>query len=374
MSQTAEDSADLDLFLDEARRFVHNRLQPAVSRHETLISPPLLADITREAANLGLLPMPGQEAGYGLWEQPEQAANTVFSLAFLKLTASINAGVAFSWHRYALAVAVARHASLSISSEPLAISLQPGGHYGLARGALARWIASQPGDDDRHLLADWLDWRNHRCLLLAPETWTQVILPVWENDTVNWQLCTRDQLICKAAAPQHGLNELALFPINVGAKDSLTVPSPANEYPAILAADALALASIASGINQHGSALAQDYASIRRQGGTIIRQHPAVQQMLSDIAQAQWQTDTLLQSQTDPVTQLHLAQALMIRQQAHIHLTHSANQVMQVHGGIGYMQDCGPEKLLRDQNTLRMIAGGIRDIPLFINAWQETLL
>src|SRR5690554_7425326 len=38
-------------------------------------------------------------------------------------------------------------------------------------------------------------------------------------------------------------------------------------------------------------------------------------------------------------------------------ISHSANQVMQVHGGIGYMQDCGPEKLLRDQNTLRMIAG-----------------
>ncbi|MCA0914314.1 MULTISPECIES: hypothetical protein [Marinobacter] len=29
MSQAAEDRADLELFLDEARRFVHNRLQLA---------------------------------------------------------------------------------------------------------------------------------------------------------------------------------------------------------------------------------------------------------------------------------------------------------------------------------------------------------
>src|SRR5690554_6323930 len=118
MSQAAEDRADLELFLDEARRFVHNRLQPAVSRHETLISPPLLADITREAANLGLLPLPGQEAGYGLWEQPEQATNTVFSLAFLKLTASINAGVAFSWHRYALAVASYNETGIALVTVP----------------------------------------------------------------------------------------------------------------------------------------------------------------------------------------------------------------------------------------------------------------
>lgn len=374
MSQIAEDSADLELFLEEARRFIHHRLQPVVSRHETVISPQLLSDITREAASLGLLPVPGQEAGYGLWERPEQAANTAFSLNFLQMTASINAGVAFGWHRYALAVAIARQANMGITSEPLAVTLQPGGHYGLARGALARWITNHPCDDDRPLLADWLDWQNHRCSLLAPEAWAQVILPVWEDDTLNWQLFTREQLICGVAAPQHGLSELALFPISVGEKERLTSPWPANHYSAILAADALALASIASGINQHGSVLARNYARIRRQGGTIIRQHPAVQQMLSDITHAQWQTDTLLQSQTAPVTHLQLDQALMIRQQAHTHLCHSANQVMQVHGGIGYMQDCGPEKLLRDQNTLRTIAGGIRDISLFIDAWQEALL
>src|SRR5690606_41392657 len=110
------------------------------------------------------------------------------------------------------------------------------------------------------------------------------------------------------------VNELGLFSIGAGAQTSPATTFPANKYAAIIAADALALASLASGINQPGSVLAQAYASIRRQGGTIIRQHPAVQQMLSDITQAQWQTDTLLQSQSTPVTHLQLAQALMIRQ------------------------------------------------------------
>ncbi|WP_372964453.1 acyl-CoA dehydrogenase family protein [Marinobacter sp.] len=374
MNQAAEDNADLGLFLSEARRFIHNRLEPAVSRYETVIAQSLLRDITDEAIRLGLLPHPGDETGYGLWELPSQAGNTAFSLGFLKLTAQANAGIAVIWHRYALAVAIARQAKLNISHVPLDLTLHPTGHYGLARGALARWIASHPNEDDLSLLADWLDHQHQACSLLAPGSWTQVIWPVWAEGTLQWQLCSRAELNCQPTSPQHGLNELALFKTTHHEASISANTFPADNFACILAADALALANIASGINQQGSILAQEYASIRRQGSAIIRQHPAVQHMLSDIAQAQWQADTLLQSQIAPVNQLQLAEALMTRQHIHTLLCHSANQVMQVHGGIGYMQDCGPEKLLRDQNTLRMIAGGTRDIPLFINAWQEILL
>ncbi|MBK9236843.1 MAG: hypothetical protein IPO19_12810 [Rhodoferax sp.] len=50
-------------------------------------------------------------------------------------------------------------------------------------------------------------------------------------------------------------------------------------------------------------------------------------------------------------------------------LCHAANQVMQVHGGIGYMRDAGPEKLLRDQNMLKLMSGGTREIHTFLAGW-----
>jgi len=371
MSQSDEETADLDMFLDEARRFLEDRLKPLTSRHEVLITADQIRAITRGATELGLLPEPAQEPGFGLWERPDDATNSRFSLGMLELTAGINGGVAFIWHRYALAVAVARQTGLEISREPLSATLHPTGHYGLARGALTRWFARQIDDDDRTLLADWLTRRNHPVSLLAPHSWQQVIWPVWQSDAICWQRADRVELDVHPSAPQHGLNELAMFRAQQSDDGNNGPTADAVNYASALAADALGLVAIALGINEHGMTLAQDYARIRRQGGAVIGEHPAVQQMLADIRQAHCHTRILLETGALPVSRLQPAAALMLREHAHGRLCHAANQVMQLHGGIGYMQDCGPEKLLRDQNTLRAVGGGIRDIPLFIHAHQE---
>jgi alkylation response protein AidB-like acyl-CoA dehydrogenase len=47
--------------------------------------------------------------------------------------------------------------------------------------------------------------------------------------------------------------------------------------------------------------------------------------------------------------------------------------VLQVHGGSGYMRDTGAEKIVRDQNMLKLQIGGTRDAHLFVAAWMETL-
>lgn len=371
MSQTAEELADVDLFLEEARRFLRQRLEPLVSRPESLMTPAQQLALTNEAIELGLLPAAGQEPGFGLWEQPDEVANTRFSLGLLELTAAINAGISFSWHRYSLAIRLARQAGLTTGTAPLALTLHPTGHFGLGRSSLARWLAGKPDPDDQSMLADWLDRHSHPATIMAPQAWQQVIWPVWQEGEIEWQLVDRSGLIVGPPHPQHGLNELSAYQVHCSTSCSDDSTARAEHYDVLLAADALGLSAIALGLNSHGDQLALDYASLRRQGGDIIRRHPAVQQMLADIQQAGWQVRTLLDGLAGPANHLSLPSALMIRTQAHTQLGHAANQVMQVHGGIGYMQDCGPEKLLRDQNTLRSAAGGIRDIPLFVHAWQE---
>ena len=47
------------------------------------------------------------------------------------------------------------------------------------------------------------------------------------------------------------------------------------------------------------------------------------------------------------------------------------HQAIQVHGGVGYMRDVGPEKLVRDQTMLRLATGGTRALPLLLHGLQE---
>lgn len=72
-----------------------------------------------------------------------------------------------------------------------------------------------------------------------------------------------------------------------------------------------------------------------------------------------------------PLDELDLSVVMAMRARLHESLCQAANHVVQVHGGIGYMRDCGAEKIVRDLNMLKLQSGGTREIPLFLAAWME---
>ena len=137
----------------------------------------------------------------------------------------------------------------------------------------------------------------------------------------------------------------------------------------MLKLDMLGLLAIGAGALDHGQALARAYAAIRRQGGSAIAAHPAVQHMLSDIEIARHRIDMALAALAQPVDTLDAGAVAAARANIAPALCHAANQVMQVHGGIGYMRDAGPEKLVRDQNMLKLASGGTRDLHAFLAGW-----
>src|SRR5690606_23047499 len=310
------------------------------------------------------------EEPVGLWADAVDPSSTALSLELLRILGRNNAGLALAVHRRALTRWLLRQTGLSAADGDIALTLT--GHYGLARCSLARWLrASMLEDDDRRLLSDWLDRHAHDTVLCAAPGARQLLWPVWTSNAIQWQLITLEHL---SVTPQvaHGLDELQVHTVRrtdagPGADTDLPDEQARALYANALRQEWLGLTAIGLGLLERGGELAREYAAIRSQGGKRIGEHPAVQAMLGEIRSAVRQVELKLNGlRQRAVAELALAEVATLRLSASEQLVHACHQVIQIHGGIGYMRDTGPEKFLRDQNMLRLAPGGVFDLPLFL--------
>jgi acyl-CoA dehydrogenase len=371
------DIDDARHLLDEVERFAQERIAGQASRPESPISPEILADLTQEASALGILPQSTSEDGFGIWENSGDAQAVGFSTGALRSIAGACPGVAFAWHRIALARWVAVELGLTFDdTAPQDVLLAPTGHYGLARTSLGKWLKDSPlHPEDLGLLADWLDSKANALTLCAPHNWRSLLTPVWTGDHIAWLYLQRNDLDV-LPAHLHGFDELAGFVVRQRLLPkrfvTLEIEKARLLYSRLLKLDMLGLMATGAGALDRGDAQAKEYASIRKQGGKAIAGHPAVQHMLSDIAIARHQADLVLTHFAKPVDELDIGLVATTRATLGTALCRAANQAMQVHGGIGYMRDTGPEKRVRDQNMLRFMSGGLRDIHSFLAGWYGT--
>ena len=204
------------------------------------------------------------------------------------------------------------------------------------------------------------------------------VWPVWLDDQIAWRYVERKDLDVTAGNAQHGFDELMGFVVRQLSTAGKTIkPGPDASrgiYAKTFKLDVLGLLSIGAGALDRGQALARDFAGIRKQGGKGIAEHPAVQHMQSDIEIARHSVDMALAAFSQPVDELDVRTVAAARANLGPALCHAANQAVQVHGGIGYMRDAGAETLLRDQNMLKLIAGGTREIHAFLAGWTGASL
>jgi alkylation response protein AidB-like acyl-CoA dehydrogenase len=107
------------------------------------------------------------------------------------------------------------------------------------------------------------------------------------------------------------------------------------------------------------------------QGGKPIKQHVAVQQMLADCRSTVETVELLLQSLAGlALTRENLGKVFNVRAQAHNLLCTAANHVLQVFGGSGYVRETGLEKIVRDNNHLRLLCGSPSELLLFLSEWE----
>jgi len=372
-------SDDVAVMLAEVGRFARERVEAAAARPELPMGDDVLAALSAEAVAMGVLPASG-DAGFALWAQPRDAASVAFSLGAVRQLGRANAGVAFAWHRAALARSLAAQLALPcLATGALDLTVVPTGHFGLARTSAARWLHGAPADDDdTRLMADWLDRQAHTTPLIAPRAWSVLLWPVWQKGRVTWYVVQRHQLGAPTCRPQHGLDELAAYTVRALAPVGIATPcddgASRRGVAHALTLDWLGLLAIALGALERGQQMAITFAGIRLQGGTVIARHPAVQRMLSEIDAARQQADLTLASFAGAVDDLDLGAVAAARATLHPMLCDAASQVVQVQGGIGYMRDAGPEKILRDLNVLKLQGGGVLAAHAFMAGWAEASL
>ena len=363
------DAEDVGPLLDEVERFARTRLGAAVERPEIPMPGAVLAALTGEARDLGLLAAGTEGDGFGLWSEVDGAAGMAVSLGALRALARVDGGTAFAWHRLALAGFVTTRLGIA-DDQPLATTATITGHHGLGRDAFAAWLdGRQLGDETRAFLADWLDRDAHAAVVVAPADWRALVWPVWSGEAVVWERVGRDDLVVESRPNPHGFDGLCGFTVRRARPAPVATPIGVDAARRLAATvvklDLSGLLAIGAGAVDHAATLARDYAHVRRQGGRIIADHAAVRLLLGEIDTARHGADLALTAATRGVDDLDLAAVVRSRIVTQEALCRGANQAMQVFGGIGYMRDTGVEKILRDVNMLRVQSGGLVDARLF---------
>ena len=275
-----------------------------------------------------------------------------------------NAGVAFALHQRALARRVVESAGVEGAVDLVAAH----GHYGVGRHALADWLAGKP--DAEELLADVYGVNRPRVLTAAALPAT-VMLPVWQRGLELVVVPRPDVVVLPHA---HGLDELVTFQLTIPPDVELRAAGPRARSAFMLALRAEALASVvvAAAAVRRGARLARQFAEQRRQGGALIAEHPAVQELLRvPTTVLSGVSAEVLAHAVRPTSEDTVVSALSLSAGAHPRLADAANAALQVFGGLGYMRDTGLEKIVRDENHLRRYLASPAELSAVAARWER---
>lgn len=363
--------SDDDALLAEVDRFTRRVIEPRAARPELTMSDDALATILAEADALGLAADASSASGLAPWDELELGTAPARTLALLTRLARANTGVALAIHWRALGRALLRRAELPHAAERPGVALQA--RLGLGRGALAAaLVSSRPlSDEDRALLADAYSPAAERVLPIDPAMDALITL-VFDGRALGFQLHDRAALRATRDSQAHGLDELHTSTLAPSAPARLHWTASAEWIAVAIAADQLALVALALGAVDGAHALARSYAAQRRQAGRPIDRHAAVQMLLANSrAQIESTRGALDSCAARPLSRARFGSALRVRVIAMPALAEAAHACMQVFGGLGYMRDTGIERVARNVNALRALAGTPSELALVLAEWER---
>ncbi len=359
------------------RRFAREHVAPVVARPEERVDPTAVEALTREACDLGLLNLEAED-GCGLWEMAEQPGARRSTLRSLRELACTNAGIALHFHQLALGAWLARKLGVC-DGAPSSVDLLGG--YGMGRALLPRVLRGGSLDRDE---SAWLaayfepDESCPRLLQLGPPT-AAVLFARYDASaqSLGFQRVATDALACERIGDSHGLDETQTVVVRALPTWAEPLRMPGDEhgvelYRSALELHSLGLCAISVGIQQHSAARAADYAELRRQGGVPIIRHAAVQTLLGRTHTAAASGHALLVGLGESALRRgSLTRSLAARASLLVEACSAANDALQVFGGSGYMRDTGVEKLVRDQNHLRVFWGSPRELRRFVTELER---
>lgn len=367
--------ADLGPMLETVQRFADHALADATAKPEIPLPHTVSRDLLDQLENMGVLNAGAEPAG-GVWDDPQDPLQRVFAVEALRCLAAYAPGFAYQVHVQALAYRLNRQHQCGAGNGVVCLD----GRLGQGRQALVQTLAGQALTVEQSAqLADC--WAPPVAaaprLLHALADWQAVWMPLWQPDYgFQWQRFERAAVDVQVHTNGHGLDGLSAqtlglhAPFDWGrAQDAAASRRSTIE---LMAVHGLGLLAMATGAAQRAVAMATDYSRLRKQGGHVIADHVAVGQLLAAGSNAVWMAQGCLQRLCRLEADLSLlVDVWRARTQLHPLLCTAASHAMQVFGGMGYMRDNGVERLLRDCNQLRLLAGSPAELTLCCAQWER---
>ncbi len=336
-----------------------------------------LPEILRAGNETGLLA--SSENTYGIWgaELPDAG----LSLELLTLLAESCAGVALCFHLQGVASQLLQRAFGQKNSFPeyAAIALQESAGLPSA-AALFQGQPPSPGDWSTTARADGENYivsgskyfvysgpKNEAYLVFARShsEWALFLVPADRPGLHRESVEHRTGL--RACRVEH----LSFDNISLDKNQSAAIPDAGEHLLQVLYMHWLGLSAIAVGTARGALSAAQKYTAERYQGGTEIKDHAAINNLLAQAETNIFTAEALLMREwpLHQINQHHLKQVAMTKLSVMDLCARAVTDALQTFGGYGYMEDYGMEKRLRDITTLKSMAGA----PLYLRRFISEL-
>lgn len=348
------------MFLTQVNRLANQALDDLRLTREDPPRDGWRADWRRAAGEAGLLGAADDDGELMLWSPGMEQT----SVAVLREVARHDAGAALMLHRQARGQCLARSLGCEAPMPVLCVT----GATGLGRAALAHWLRGRaPGEEDDTELDS--NWGSGALRLFWSGDWQTGFAPVWRDGEFRWWRLNAGTHLHNRHAHGHAFEGLCAQTLSVAGGEDLA-PVSRDDFIHSLMAEQLALLAIGAGVLDQARQQALAYAGQRRQGGRLIRDWPAVQQLLAEMRGT---AEVLEDSLALPWQRNLSGLARLLRRRAELATATSSacNQAMQLFGGIGYMRDLGIERLLREANALRVMSGSPLFLPLLAEHLEE---
>jgi acyl-CoA dehydrogenase len=371
---------DIQIILSTVKYYKENQMDPLLQRPEVVLSNDQLSSLIKQGIEAGIIST-DMEKGFGLWESVEEPFGLQASLNILSSLAESNAGIAFALNGLALAKFL--RLELNFQTDKILFPLLQG-RNGLARFSLAKLLFDISLSEEDHLFLKEFFPIIHTQpypiqLLQSPSIVEEILYPTYNPDdqTIHWAVVSKDHLQLTRIEHYHGIEEVPLYQIIIPNElyiANLKMDDKAASlslFRKVMGLNALAMIAIALGSLRKAYHLSKEYALTRKQGGIPIIDHPAIRELIGNIASVLSTTESTLKGISFPSKPSDFAHCLKARAVLHPLICQSVNHALQILGGYGYMRDYGLEKIVRDNNQLKLSFGTPGDILLFLSVKER---
>lgn len=364
-------SEEIELVHTTLRKFATEKAQSVFQRPEEVISETVFGDLLQELSQLGLVPY-GENRSSSLLVLLTEPAGLAAVMWALTILAETNAALSYAVLQRSLAQYLGEKANLPLGNN-VVLALETPLGPGKSHLEVAFWDSAA-----EEMRREWgpVLYGSDPFLLQADPGWESFIRPVWHKEHFAWGLFPGTAVEAQRQEGWHGLSECPVWEIHLPEGREMFVSETINprDWREIQAINWLGLVAIALGAVRGALSKAWDYGENRRQGGQPIMRHPAVQDLWGSVSGAVTTATRAIMGFTEIQDSLSfLYETVTLRIFMQPALAEAASNALQIFGGMGYMEDTGMEKILRDTNQLRLLGGTPVELKQIATALRRNL-